>query len=118
VALERHPKPICGDYLSRADTPTISSDARSLRRKGCRVGVQTNSLAAAPLPLLGALAHACGAGRLAYEPCGRQSEAGPGRAGPAFRHFEYLTSPLHLTAEDARTALEKAGWFAGSEVTW
>lgn len=24
----------------------------------------------------------------------------------------------HLTAEDARTALEKAGWFAGSEVTW
>ena len=24
----------------------------------------------------------------------------------------------HLTAEDARAALEKAGWFSGREVTW
>jgi len=24
----------------------------------------------------------------------------------------------HLTAEDARAALEKAGWFAGKEVSW
>ena len=24
----------------------------------------------------------------------------------------------HLTAEDARAALEKAGWFTGREVTW
>jgi integrase len=24
----------------------------------------------------------------------------------------------HLTAEDARTALEKAGWFTGKEVSW
>ena len=24
----------------------------------------------------------------------------------------------HLTAEDARAALEKAGWFTGKEVSW
>jgi integrase/recombinase XerD len=24
----------------------------------------------------------------------------------------------HLTIEDARTALEKAGWLTGREVTW
>ena len=24
----------------------------------------------------------------------------------------------HLTAEDARRALQKAGWFTGGEVTW
>ncbi|MGH3233838.1 MAG: hypothetical protein ACRDOH_11390, partial [Streptosporangiaceae bacterium] len=35
-----------------------------------------------------------------------------------FRRFQYLTVPLHLTAEDARAALEKAGWFTGREVTW
>jgi len=26
--------------------------------------------------------------------------------------------PLHLTIEDARAALEKAGWLTGREVTW
>jgi len=37
-----------------------------------------------------------------------------------FREFQYLTVPLHLTAEDARRALEAAGWFSvtGTEVTW
>jgi hypothetical protein len=35
-----------------------------------------------------------------------------------FRRFQYLTVPLHLKAEDARAALEKAGWFAGGEVSW
>jgi integrase len=31
-----------------------------------------------------------------------------------------LTSSVygHLTAEDARAALEKAGWFTGKEVSW
>jgi integrase len=24
----------------------------------------------------------------------------------------------HLTAEDARAALEKAGWFTGKEISW
>ncbi len=35
-----------------------------------------------------------------------------------FRQFQYLTVPLHLTAADARAALEKAGWLPGREVTW
>ena len=35
-----------------------------------------------------------------------------------FRPFQYLTVPLHLTAEDARAALEKAGWLTGKEVSW
>jgi hypothetical protein len=41
------------------------------------------------------------------------------RAG-VFSGFRYPTLPLHLTAEDARRALEAAGWFSrtGSEVTW
>jgi hypothetical protein len=34
-----------------------------------------------------------------------------------FRPFQYLTVPLHLTAEDARNALEAAGWFTGTGVT-
>jgi len=35
-----------------------------------------------------------------------------------FREFQYLTVPLHLTAADARAALEKAGWLTGQEVSW
>ncbi len=35
-----------------------------------------------------------------------------------FREFQYLTVPLHLTAEDARVALEKAGWLTGRAVSW
>jgi hypothetical protein len=35
-----------------------------------------------------------------------------------FSGFQYLTVPLHLTAEDARAALEKAGWFTGKDVSW
>jgi len=34
----------------------------------------------------------------------------------AFRQLGYLTSPLHLTVDDARRALEAAGWFTGREV--
>jgi len=36
-------------------------------------------------------------------------------------HFSVTTTSAiygHLTAEDARAALEKAGWFTGREVTW
>lgn len=49
---------------------------------------------------------ACGAGRLAYEPCGRQKamQAAP-RAGPAFGQFQYPTPPLHPDA----TAIAAAG---------
>ncbi len=37
----------------------------------------------------------------------------------AFGQFQYPTVPLHLTVEDARKAMEAAGWFSatGSEVT-
>jgi hypothetical protein len=31
---------------------------------------------------------------------------------------KYPTVPLHLTVEDARAALEAAGWFAGKELSW
>ena len=41
-----------------------------------------------------------------------------GRRAEAFRQFQYPTVPLHLTAEDARMALEAAGWFTGNEVAW
>jgi hypothetical protein len=43
---------------------------------------------------------------------------GPAPQAGVFSGFQYLTVPLHLTAEDARAALEKAGWFTGKEVTW
>jgi len=36
-------------------------------------------------------------------------------------HSSAATTPAiygHLTAEDARAALEKAGWFTGKEVSW
>ena len=36
--------------------------------------------------------------------------------GQAFGQLRYPTPPLHLTVEDARRALEAAGWFAGAEV--
>ena len=39
-----------------------------------------------------------------------------GRQAEVFRQFQYPTVPLYLTAEDARKALERAGWFTGQEV--
>src|SRR4026209_443011 len=56
---------------------------------------------------------ACGAGRLAHESCGRQEAVHAAmRAGPAFRQFQYPTSPEHadLTLkEKALNSLPQTG---------
>src|SRR5947209_20066515 len=89
----------------------IASDAGYALPRGCLGGLAEQQPAAAPLPLLGAQ-RASGAGRLAHEPCSRQSDAHHTACRiRAFRRFEYLTSPLHLSVEDARQTLEQAGWF-------
>ena len=46
----------------------------------------------------------------------------PSRSSPSCWGHSSVTVTLavygHLTAADARAALEKAGWFTGREVTW
>src|SRR5947209_12737257 len=85
----------------------IASDAGYALPRGCLGGLAEQQPAAAPLPLLGAQ-RASGAGRLAHEPCSRQSDAHHTACRiRAFRQFEYLTSPLRLFDTTVRAEYER-----------
>jgi Phage integrase family len=123
VALERYLRPVCGGCLSRTNTQTIPSDARCFRQKGCRVGVQANSLAAARLPLLGRAAHALRCGSACPRAIGAPKRCMPqGGAGQAFGQFQYLTLPLapmsRTPGSPGRTAPRRATSEGIGPVRW
>jgi hypothetical protein len=87
VVHEWHLRSARDSFLTRDDRQVIASDARYARQRGWLRWLAEQQRAAAPLPLLGAQ-RASGAGRLAYEPCGRQKAMHAARcAGPAFGQF-------------------------------
>jgi hypothetical protein len=76
-ATEWHLRSMYDSCLTRTDRHLIASSARYTRPGGWPDGLQSNSLLPRRFRSSGALRTPCGAGRLAHEPCGHQSDACP-----------------------------------------
>ena len=93
--------------LTRTDRHLIASVARYIRPGGWLDGLQSNSLLPRRFRSSGALRTPCGAGRLAHEPCGHQSDACSKACWTGIQTVPISDSAI-TDAETKRKAIENA----------
>ena len=95
--------------LTRTDHHLIASGARYTRLGGWLNGLQSNSLLPRRFRSSGALRTPCGAGRLAHEPCGHQSDACSKACWTGIQTVPISDSAITLTREAALAAADSLG---------